>query len=136
MNPQNAKRRSTAIGLVILCLIPLLTSCASPPTLQTVYIATPLPGNDVLLCSQKRQHHRTRWTTASFGSTSWTCSTGLKERRAQQDEFQAEIERQKETNTEISMSTRRIALAVFWLLSASSPWDRHTRRTNRSLGIQ
>lgn len=96
MNPQNAKRRSTAIGLVILCLIPLLTSCASPPTLQTVYVATP-PSRETmsLLCQPKAPTPPDKMDNGQLRLYLLDLLDGVKECRAQQDEFQAEIERQR-----------------------------------------
>ena len=41
------------LGLVSLCLALLLTSCASEPTLQAVYVAVPVTSNLDLLCKPK-----------------------------------------------------------------------------------
>ena len=88
--------RPMAIGLFALCLSPLLTSCASEPTLQTVYVATP-PTAETLsrMCDPQAPLPPATMDNGQLRLYSLALQDAIAECRKQQDEFKAEIERQR-----------------------------------------
>lgn len=54
MKPNNEPQiRRMALGLILLCLSLLLTSCATQPELTTVYVPVPQTNNLERLCNPK-----------------------------------------------------------------------------------
>lgn len=84
---------STAVGLALLFLSPLLTSCAQEPKLQTVFVAVPVTSNLSLLCDPKVPLPPEKMDQGQLKLYALDLQAGIAECKRQQQEYLAETDR-------------------------------------------
>lgn len=84
---------NTAVGLALLCLSPLLTSCAQEPKLQTVYVAVPVTSNLSLLCEPKAPLPPDKMDNGQLALYALDLQAEIAECKRQQQEYRADVDR-------------------------------------------